>query len=331
MYYNLPYCIKIHKSFGEAVLSRIKNDIMDKKYKVSRIEDYILIPIRNIDEAKKILSEMGIEFQFVECVPEERKSVDLERIPSYDLIGDVVIVRSKVLEEYSPEEIVSIIKKLHPKIKAIYVKEATETDYRISKLRLLWGTDLEKVYTKEYGLRFAVLLKKVYYNPRLAEEHRRIAEMVRDHEMVFDLFTGIGGFAIHIAALKKATIIANDINPYAIMCLIENMLLNKKILRGTIIVSLNDAKRVVDVVKPRIADRIIANLPHNSLEFIDTYNYLAKKKTILHLYLIASNEDDVLRKLNESELTSVWDIIGLRKVLDYAPYKFIYRVDLMKS
>jgi len=70
-------------------------------------------------------------------------------------------------------------------------------------------------------LQFKVKLGEVYFNPRLSEEHHRLAEATKSGEVVVDAFTGIGGFAIHIASLKTSLVIANDANPVAYKLLVE--------------------------------------------------------------------------------------------------------------
>ncbi len=248
------------------------------------------------------------------------------RVPSHDRIGDVVIIRENVLEEYSVDEVVSILRSLYKGLKAIYVKEKTVDEYRVPVLRLLWGSRVELVSHREYGLVFYVLLGRVYYNPRLAEEHRRLASMVRSGERVIDVFSGIGGFAIHIASLREALVVANDLNPYAYRLIILNTVANRKKLVGRIIGLNMDARILPVVFRKGLFDRVIANLPHNSLDFMDVYDHLLRPGGILHLYVLGKD----CSSITSNSRVRGWIPMGCRRVLDYSPYTYIYRLNLAK-
>lgn len=324
-------CIKVDKVVAEKTRRILRsNGLIDEQYAVFRGDDSVFIPVKKPVEALSLLEEEGINASLVECSPPARPSRSMVlRIPSYDLVGDIIIVREKACREYGDErELVKTLTSLHPRVKAIYVKESTETAYRVSKLRLLWGVDKDVVYAKEYGLTFLVKIKEVYYNPRFSTEHRRVAELVADNETVFDLFAGIGGFSIHIACLRRARVVANDVNPSAIYCLLYNIMLNAKKLRGEVAVSYSDVRELKKYVKKGSADRIIANLPHHSLEFIDVYNHLSHEGSVLHLYVVGG-EDDVGNATRILESYN-WVPTGVSRVIDYAPHKFIYRIDAVK-
>ncbi len=327
-------CVRVEKRYGEITIRILRNhNMINQGYRVYSDKEYVYIPINikiSIEELTSILNKHKIDFHVVSCNPPKKEKRTLPKhVPSYDLLGDIIIVRSNVLENIGLEELINTLKKLNPKIKAIYVKYETIDSYRLPKLELIWGEPVEEVIVKEYGLKFKILLGKVYYNKRLSEEHRRIADLCRDGEVVMDLFSGIGGFAIHIASLRKSIIFANDLNPYAYQCILDNISLNKKFLKGIIIPMKLNALFFTEL-KPLhgLFDRIIANLPHNSLKFKNVYDVLLKNKGILHLYVVSKNPDEVagvLRKWDNYVLT------GYRRVLDYAPYTFIYRFDLFKK
>ena len=66
---------------------------------------------------------------------------------------------------------------------------------------------------KEFGSRFLLDVKKVYFSPRLATERKRITDHVKNNEIIVDMFAGIGPFSISIARKHKVKIYAIDINP----------------------------------------------------------------------------------------------------------------------
>lgn len=327
-------CVKVKKKYAEAVRKLLlRHGLINKEYKVFCKGDYVFIPIVSRDKVAYLLKKQSLyETCLVECTPPKKERLTSSwniNIPSYDLVGDVIIIRRKAIEMVKDiNALIDLLTKIHPRVKAIYVKEHTDEVYRISRLKLLWGQEVDEVVSREYGLAFHIKLKEVYYNPRLSTEHRRIAEMVSDNEKVFDLFSGVGCFAIHIAYLHNTLVYANDINPSAVSCILKNIYVNRRKLKGKIIVSLSDAADMYLFVKRGVADRIIANLPHRSIDFFNVYNYLAHKDTFLHLYVL-SDEKSIEDKLKFIEL-SKWVVEDVTLVLDYAPHKYIYRVDAVK-
>ena len=326
----MPLCVKTPKHVAEKMLKIIRSiGVFDKHYRVYRDDNYVYIPVILADKEQLISILEKYNAEITKCNPPSAKTVIMKKPPSYDKIGDVIVIREKVLETFQDkDELVSLLLMLHPNIKAIYVKKSTDGLYRASNLELLWGTVEKEIITKEYGLKFKVLLDKVYYNPRLSEEHNRIAQLVRNHEKIFDVFSGIGGFAIHIASNKKAIVFANDLNPYAYQLIIENIFLNKNRLKGTIIALRLDAKLIPSYFKNGCFDRVIANNPHYSLEFMDAYDYLLRPGGILHLYTVCRDCSEAIQRLSKKNLH--WKFIECTRVLDYAPYVFIHRIDLAK-
>ncbi|RLG79913.1 MAG: methyltransferase [Thermoprotei archaeon] len=323
-------CVKVVKEYGEMVRKLLmKHNLLDKDYRIVSSNEHLLIPVNDPIESEKILREHGMVFEIISYSPPTKKVVRaLEySIPSHDVVGKIVIVREKVVNEFGRSRVIEILRNIYPWIEAIYVKHGTETDYRLSRLELLWGKEFRYIVHKEYGLRFYIDIHRVYFNPRLSTEHRLLAESIEDGEIVFDLFSGFGGFSIHIASLRDTIVYANDINPYAIYCLLKSIILNRKKLRGTVYASILDTGIIPQYFKKSIADRIIANLPHRSIEFIETYDYLSHKGTILHLYIIGNTIEEILDRVKR-RTNNKWLFTGYRKVLDYSPYTYIFRVDL---
>jgi tRNA (guanine37-N1)-methyltransferase len=317
-------CVEVEKTYAEKAIKALRrSNLILEDYLIQRVGDKVLIPVAKTPESLE-----DTFFRIVECTPGYKKKL-IANPPSYDLLGEVAIVRSRVLEQRDPEEVVETLLKIHPRMKAVYVKEETVEEYRVPVLKLLWGTPVEEVIVKEYGLSFKVRLGKVYYNPRLTEEHRRVASLVRNGEVVVDLFSGIGGFPIHIASLKTALVLANDLNPTAHELLIENVKSNMKKLKG-IIIALNDDARNIPERLPRggLADRVIANLPKASLGFVKVYNQVLAPGGVLHLYVLTR---DVYTAIDDvSNALQGWRIIGHRLVLEYSPGSGIYRFDIVK-
>ena len=64
----------------------------------------------------------------------------------------------------------------------------------------------------ESDCRFTFDFSRVYWNSRLHTEHARLVDMFQPHDLVADVFAGVGPFALP-AAKKGCAVLANDLNP----------------------------------------------------------------------------------------------------------------------
>uniref|UniRef100_A0A6G1SCQ1 tRNA (Guanine(37)-N1)-methyltransferase n=1 Tax=Aceria tosichella TaxID=561515 RepID=A0A6G1SCQ1_9ACAR len=142
----------------------------------------------------------------------------------------------------------------------------------------------------ENKCRFKLDFSKVYWNSRLCTEHERIiSKLNKSHDIVFDLFAGVGPFSVP-AAKAKCTVYANDLNPESIKWLRINMERNK-IPRNMYEIYNEDAKdfilnemkqKLLDIyddveeeepaIKPRI--HILMNLPALAPTFLPYFSGL---------------------------------------------------------
>lgn len=255
----------------------------------------------------------------------------LKRIPSaYDVIGDIAIINiPEDLLEYG-KLVGEAISRVSRNVRTVYAGGYVSGEYRVRSLKHVYGDAVSKTVHREYGLRISVDVLRTYYNPSLAEEHRRLAELVSDGELVGDLFCGVGPFSLHIASLKNATSYAVDFNPDAIRCLIESIEMNKKKLRGKVVPVLSDVRDFLRVVSDGVFDRIIMNLPLEALEYVSIVSSKLRVGGVLHVYLISYSTEEAKHLVSEAVDPSVFSVIEVRKVLDYAPRKYVFRVDLKK-
>ncbi|GEM_PF-926056 len=239
---------------------------------------------------------------------------------SYVLVGKVAIVSVKEDDINKVRESVADLIENTKGIEAVYAKIEVVGEERAPRLVHIWGTSVDEVLYKEHGLLYPVKLGKVYVNPRLAEEHRRMVKLVDYGENILDMFCGIGGFSLLLSASGKPdVIVANDINLWALRSLTKALQLNRSRLKSPVLVVNSDAGILHYVLRP-LFDRFILNLPHRSYEYIGVVKKLCKKPyCVAHFYLIGHSEDEV------SSL--IPGVFSVRRVLDYAPRKYIFRVD----
>ena len=234
-------------------------------------------------------------------------------MPSFDIVGDVAIIKYR--EETDIETLALQILKQHKNVKNIAIDYGVEGETRVRNIKLIHGNRTETIY-REYGIRLKVDLAKVYFSPRLATERWRVAQDVKNGEVIYDMFAGCGPFTMLISKYKKVKIYASDINPYAIEYLKENIKLNKI---ENIYPLLGDAKEISENL-PEKVDRVIMNLPHKS------YNFLAYSLTVLkhggkiNYYEILPKEYNEKSRFEDSKIK----VISRRKVHEYSPSKILY-------
>lgn len=108
------------------------------------------------------------------------------------------------------------------------VNKTNEIDntYRNFNMEVIAGNEDFVVNVKENACRFEFDFSKVYWNPRLCQEHERIINFLNPRDVLFDVFCGVGPFAIP-AAKKGCSVYANDLNPESFKWLNHNAKINK--------------------------------------------------------------------------------------------------------
>ena len=330
-----PECLAVPLRDAEKSLKLLKHSgAIDARFRIKRIGGYLVIPVVDDENAARILREAAVEV-IVDCMGglEEAKGRDKwkPRIP-YVVIGDIAVVNPVKgvddIEYYrsAAREIIDNVKR----IRSVWMKKRTSGLYRTPELIHLAGEARTETEAREYGLRFRLDIARVYYNPRLSYEHRSVAESISDGSIVLDMFSGIGGFSIHAAALREARILAVDINPYAAAYTAINVRINRKRLKGTVAVVAGDAARLPMVHEP-VFDTIIMNHPTGAQRYADVACKMARRKARVLYYTLQLSKleaaDEAIRAF--SGHCNRVDVAGVREVLDYSPDQRIYRVEVL--
>lgn len=197
---------------------------------------------------------------------------------SYDIVGDIAIVRLKQMPEKHSQKIAEAVMSLHKNVKTVLAQTgAVSGDYRLRELKHIGGENRAVTVHRESGCVFSVDVGKCYFSPRLSHERMRIAEQVKNGEVIVNMFAGAGCFSIIIAKHSNAEkAYSIDVNPLALQYMQENVRLNR--VYGKVIPVLGDAKETVEKDLCRVADRVLMPLPEKALEYV-TYALLALKKS----------------------------------------------------
>ncbi len=340
-------CVRVPKKEAQAALEILRRAGCVRKGLKPRSEgEYLLIPVNECDGLTELAASRGwslVEAEFEESqlgktfkdfvkgrIPDDL----LELIPSsYDIVGDIALIQ--LPEEALPYGAVvgEAIAKVSRNVKAVYAVGPVTGEFRVRPLRHVWGERRTRTVHKEYGVRICVDVARTYYNPSLSEEHRRIAEKVVSGEVIADLFCGVGPFTLHIVSTKaRVRVYAVDINPHAIRCLLDSLELNRKKLLSEAVVTMGDARSFLECAREGFFDRVIMNYPHGAVGFLKDALPKVKVGGTLHVYVVATDKaeavSNVLRNVGEGIPVEIIDVV---RVIDYAPYKYIFRTDVVRK
>ncbi len=279
--------LKVHKSQGETFRRRlVELGIFDRDRKIRSEGDQLYLPILELEAgAAAELAKVG-DFDLVESefeAAEQKPTVEdlLGRRAHFEVVGDVAIVDSH------DEEVASAVLAVHKNVKTVISpKTPVEGEYRTRRFQLVAGEEKTATLHKEHGLLYRIDLEKAYFTPRLGTERLRVAKLVGPGEVVFDMFAGVGPFALQLAK-RGAKVVAVDKNPEAVRLMRENAALNRieevEILEG-------DAAVIAERYE-KFADHVIMNLPHTAHQFLKEAIRIARDGGVVHYYAIAPEDD----------------------------------------
>ena len=258
-------------------------------------------------------------------------------ISAFDQIGDIIIVRI-------PDSLVSkkqiigktLLEQVSTANSVFYQSSPVEGDFRTRKLEVIAGEDKTQTEYKENGCRFIVDVEKAFFSPRLSTERERIAGLVKDGEVIINMFGGVGMFSLLAAKNTACTVYNIDLNPVATELCKENVQINK--LKGDVISLNRDATEVINEQLIGKADRILMLLPERSDEFLDSALNALKDNGVIHYYshMHADRKQDA-GKLSEEHFMNVnktnAEIITSRNVRPVGPrfYQTVVDVKISKN
>ncbi len=196
---------------------------------------------------------------------------------SYDIVGDIAILRLTDESKKYGRIIAEAIMSVHKNVKTVLAQTGSVCgDFRLRKLEYVAGEDRTITIHKESACLFSVNVEKCYFSPRLFYERMRIAKLVKNDEVVVNMFAGVGCFSIIIAKHSNAKrVYSIDVNPAAVQHMQENVRTNG--VYGKVIPMFGDAKEVIEKRLCHLADRILMPLPEKALEYLP-YALLALKE-----------------------------------------------------
>ncbi|MBI4416016.1 MAG: class I SAM-dependent methyltransferase family protein [Euryarchaeota archaeon] len=279
----------------------------------------------------------NVEREFREAFTPIRSYKDVARVPpnfksmlptSFDTVGDIAIL--KIPEELAPfeTEIANAILRAHTNMKVVAADAGVKGPLRVRQLRILAGPDRTETVHREFGLSYNVDVARAYFSPRLGSERLRIANQVADGEIVVDMFSGVGPYAILIAKRREPRIVhAFDANPDAFRYLGENVRRNRA---DRVEPKLGDAIELLATVEP--PHRIIIDYPQDPNPAYRAALARIVPGGVVHYYAFL---EAVEREDREHELLNIAEsfgrgaeVVGWRDVHGWSPTQKLYAFDV---
>uniref|UniRef100_A0AAQ4Q3N6 tRNA (guanine(37)-N1)-methyltransferase n=1 Tax=Gasterosteus aculeatus aculeatus TaxID=481459 RepID=A0AAQ4Q3N6_GASAC len=212
-----------------------------------------------------------------------------------------------------------------------------DSTYRNFKMEVLAGEENMVAKVKENGVTYEFDFSHVYWNPRLSTEHQRVVQLVKHGDTVFDVFAGVGPFAVP-AARSGANVLANDLNPESHRWLQHNCKLNKvenKVrtfnLDGRAFIQGPLKQELPALLKGKATVHVVMNLPALALDFLDAFRGLLQQEAscdeilpTVHCYGFSkadNPEADVAERASQSLGFPLEDRCSVHFVRNVAPNK----------
>jgi tRNA (guanine37-N1)-methyltransferase len=209
----------------------------------------------------------------------------LDLVPkSFDYVGDVAVISIPTNLAVYKRAIASKLNSMRGNTQAVLNKTSKlEGDHRVADYELLLGESTETLH-RENGYTYKLDVKKVFFNPRMYSERKRIAVKITPGECIIIPFAGVGPFVLP-AAGKGAKIHAIEINPDACAYLQENIRVNR--LENQVIVIHGDFEDIAvkDFHPPEgMFDRAIVPTPYGMDNYLGKVSKLVRKGGFIHFY-----------------------------------------------
>jgi len=327
-------CVRVRKGEGESLRKKLLEDgLLDQSLYVEKDAEHLFLPVLSAPDGLTVE-----EREFKEREREERDYKALANVPeelkpllptAFDTLGDIAIIR--LPEELLPfaQEVGQALMSAFPRLRAVFMDHGVAGELRVRDLEVIAGEDRSETVHVEYGLRFKVDPRKAYFNARLANERKRIASLVTDGEVVVDMFSGVGPFAIMIAKIARpALVYAIDLNPEAVEMMQENVELNKV---DRVVPIEGDARQLIFDIP--CADRLIMNLPHSAIDFFADALTRLNLGGVMHLYHIC--ERDAFPAVLDTLVAQArgmgveLQVLRSEELKTYSPSASVFSADLM--
>jgi tRNA wybutosine-synthesizing protein 2 len=256
---------------------------------------------------------------------------ELSLLPSsYQKIGDVLILNLKEELWKYDEQIGRFLLKKIPYTRTVCRKVGfITTEYRKPRVKIIAGDKNTETVHREHGVLYKLDVNEIMFAKGNLNERKRITKLVKNGEIIVDMFAGIGYFSIGIAKFSNPKrVYSIEINPKAYRYLCENIRLNR--VQEKIVPILGDCKEIVPKLG-RIADRVIMGLLPSCKEYLPSALKVVKFGGVIHYHGVAKEEgwevllEDVKSAAKDEKLKV--RLVKRVRVKSYAPKVYHWVLD----
>jgi len=249
----------------------------------------------------------------------------------YDILGSIAIVKFPMkLKLIEKKKFAKELLKENNSLKTI-LEKVGKFSGRLRKMqtKFVAGENTKEVLYKENGCVYRFNVDSTYFSPRLSNERKEIASLIRNGDEVFVMFAGVSPFSICIAKNSKAKkVYSNEINREANKYGELNIQLNK--LKDKVVLVPGDIKKVAGKIKSKF-DVIVMPRPQLKDSFLKEAFSLSKKGTRIYYYDFCLEEEkqNIVEKIKieASKAKKKIKILRIKNAGEVGAYKFRVRVD----
>jgi tRNA wybutosine-synthesizing protein 2 len=263
---------------------------------------------------------------------------ELDLLPrGFQLLGKVMILKLNPILFNKKIVIAQKCMELLPNIKSVYLnKGKIEGTFRKpNNIEYVAGEDNSIVKHKEHDVIYSFDFTKIMFSQGNLSERKYLATLVKDGEIIIDMFAGIGYFSLPIGRHSKPSrIYSIELNPVAYNYLVENVKLNH--LEDLIIPINGDCKKeVVKLSDSGIkAHRVIMGVFPAPKKFIKEALLVARDDGTIYHYEGIIEKDNYIDLFDD--FVKIAEVQGLRcKLLEkrfvksYGPHLYHTVLDIL--
>jgi len=256
-----------------------------------------------------------------------------EKHRSYSSLGNIALVNfGEDVKLSEKKKFAEYILSTNKSVKTVLEKSKNFFGrLRTIKTNYLAGEKNKEVLYKENGCEFRFHIEESYFSPRLSNERKEVAELVKKGDKVLVCFAGVGPFSIVIAKNSSAKIVySNELNRKANEYAKLNIERNK--VKDKVILVPGDIKKVAEKLKEnkKKFDLIVMPRPNLKDSFLSSAFSLSKSGTRIIYYGFGKiDEIDLHVDLIKSEAKKAKKkikILGKKIAGEIAPFKARSRI-----
>ncbi|TFG06662.1 MAG: class I SAM-dependent methyltransferase family protein [Promethearchaeota archaeon] len=174
---------------------------------------------------------MGFKDQLKNKLKEHLPEDELSKLPGgFQSIGKVMILKLDPSLLKHKEIIGNACLALYPRVRSVYLNSGKiKGKFRKPEsIKLIVGENNPLVIHTEHGVKYKFDMTKIMFSKGNLNERKYLATLVKDGEIIVDMFAGIGYFSLPIAKHSRVKkIYSIELNPISYKYLVENIKINK--------------------------------------------------------------------------------------------------------